>query len=80
MHSVSSLPLSHKESVKRSNRNLLKDLPEEDENEDSAATSASRAIELWRSFKKMTDLALLAEPIFILFAISNFFTSIGFNR
>jgi MFS family permease len=58
---------------------VLRDLPEEDENLDSAATSASRAIELWRSFKKMTDIGLLAEPIFILFAISNFFTSIGFN-
>lgn len=83
MRSVTSLPSAHKESIRRSNKELLKDLPEEDENEDSAATSASRAIELWRlvvlplnyitnlinhysfrSFKKMTDLALLAEPIF----------------
>lgn len=48
MHSVSSLPPSHKESIRRSHKELLKDLPEEDENEDSAATSASRAIEIWR--------------------------------
>lgn len=104
VHSIVSLPSVHKESIKRSNKELLRDLPEEDENLDSAATSASRAIELWRlvaheffaylvqsnkslverpsfrSFKQMTDIGLLAEPIFILFAISNFFTSIGMFR
>lgn len=36
MHSVTSLPSAHKDSIRRSNKELLKDLPEEDENEDSA--------------------------------------------
>jgi hypothetical protein len=47
MHSINSLPSAHKESIRRSHKDLTI-LPEEDENEDSAATSASRAIELWR--------------------------------
>lgn len=64
---------------------------EEDENLDSQATSASRAIEIWRfvwfgifypmfrTVKKMVDLSLFSDPIYLLFAISNFLTSIGFN-
>jgi hypothetical protein len=50
MRSVPSLPTAHKESMhRRSNKEILRELPEEeDENEDSAATSGSRAIELWR--------------------------------
>lgn len=47
MRSISSLPSAHKESIRRSHKDLTI-LQEEDENEDSAATSASRAIELWR--------------------------------
>lgn len=33
----------------------------------------------FRSLNKILDLTLLADPIFMLFAISNFLTSIGFN-
>jgi hypothetical protein len=29
--------------------------------------------------KKMMDLSLFTDPIYVLFAISNFLTSIGFN-
>ncbi|CAD5234437.1 unnamed protein product [Bursaphelenchus xylophilus] len=85
IRSVTSLPLDHKESLLRrkethhSNVDILKELPEEDENEDSSATSASRAIEMWRVLQKMLDLSLFTDPAYVLFAISNFLTSIGFN-
>uniref|UniRef100_A0AC35U2J7 MFS domain-containing protein n=1 Tax=Rhabditophanes sp. KR3021 TaxID=114890 RepID=A0AC35U2J7_9BILA len=32
-----------------------------------------------KAINKYTDLSLLQDPIFILFAVSNFFTSVGFN-
>uniref|UniRef100_A0A914EF84 Major facilitator superfamily (MFS) profile domain-containing protein n=1 Tax=Acrobeloides nanus TaxID=290746 RepID=A0A914EF84_9BILA len=54
-------------------------IAEEDENLDSQATSASRAIEIWRTVTKMMDLSLFTDPIYVLFAVSNFLTSIGFN-
>jgi hypothetical protein len=56
-------------------------LPEEDEDEnlDSQATSASRSIEIWNTITKMIDLTLFLDPIYVLFAVSNFLTSIGFN-
>ncbi|KAI6240393.1 MFS domain-containing protein [Aphelenchoides fujianensis] len=73
LRSVHSLPSAHKEAAHK-----LPDVAEE-ENEDSAATSASRAIAVWRTLKKMLDLSLLADPVYVLFAVSNFFTSIGFN-
>ena len=31
------------------------------------------------TFQQMLDLSLLKDPIFIMFAVSNFLTSIGFN-
>jgi MFS family permease len=73
LRSVSSLH-THKDSVKEKAVDKI-----DEENEDSAATSASRAIEVWRTIKKLMDLSLLADPVYLLFAISNFFTSIGFN-
>ncbi|CAD5229360.1 unnamed protein product [Bursaphelenchus okinawaensis] len=85
IRSVASLPLDHKDSLSRrkethhSNVDILKELPEEDENDDSTATSASRAIEMWRVLKKMLDLSLFTDPVYVLFAASNFLTSIGFN-
>ena len=38
-------------------------------------TSAESAV----AFKQMMDLSLLKDSIFIMFAVSNFLTSIGFN-
>ena len=35
--------------------------------------------EMCYAFKEMTDFSLLKDPIFLMFAISNLFTSIGFN-
>ena len=32
-----------------------------------------------KAFKQMMDFSLLKDAVFIMFAISNFFTSIGFN-
>ncbi|KAI1702908.1 major facilitator superfamily domain-containing protein [Ditylenchus destructor] len=55
------------------------DEDEDEKEEDSSATSASRAIEVWRTIKRLMDLSLLADPIYLLFAVSNFLTSIGFN-
>lgn len=34
---------------------------------------------LWRTISKMTDVTLLWDPIFLLFAVSNLLTSVGFN-
>uniref|UniRef100_A0A1I8APG6 MFS domain-containing protein n=1 Tax=Steinernema glaseri TaxID=37863 RepID=A0A1I8APG6_9BILA len=34
---------------------------------------------LWRTISKMTDISLLWDPIFLLFAVSNLLTSVGFN-
>nr|CAD2190488.1 unnamed protein product [Meloidogyne enterolobii] len=42
-------------------------------------SSSSRAIEIWRTVKRMLDLSLLTNPVYVLFGISNFLTSIGFN-
>lgn len=33
----------------------------------------------FRTIEKMTDVSLLAEPVFLLYAISNLLTSIAFN-
>ncbi|KAI6173251.1 MFS domain-containing protein [Aphelenchoides besseyi] len=79
MRSVHSLPSAHKESTTKSKEVLPELVEVDEENEDSAATSGSRAIAIWHTLKKMMDLSLLTEPIYILFAISNFLTSIGFN-
>uniref|UniRef100_A0A183BN68 MFS domain-containing protein n=1 Tax=Globodera pallida TaxID=36090 RepID=A0A183BN68_GLOPA len=43
------------------------------------STTSGRAIEIWRTVKRMLDLSLLTIPVYLLFGISNFFTSIGFN-
>lgn len=42
-------------------------------------SSSSRAIEIWRTVKRMLDLSLLTNSVYVLFGISNFLTSIGFN-
>ncbi|EFO21566.1 hypothetical protein LOAG_06921 [Loa loa] len=39
----------------------------------------NKAREIWRTVEKMTDISLLANPIFLLYAISNLLTSIAFN-
>ncbi|VDM92411.1 unnamed protein product, partial [Onchocerca ochengi] len=35
--------------------------------------------EIWRTVEKMTDISLLANPVFLIYAISNLLTSIAFN-
>ena len=35
--------------------------------------------EATRAFKEMMDLSLMKDVVFIMFAVSNFLTSIGFN-
>ena len=35
--------------------------------------------EFHEAFREMMDFSLLKNPVFLMFAISNFFTSIGFN-
>lgn len=35
--------------------------------------------EIKEAFKSMTDFSILKDPIFLFFAFSNFFTSIGYN-
>lgn len=77
--SVTSLH-SHTHSIKEKKHANTSSLKEEDEeNLDSQATSASRAIAIWTTITKILDLTLFANPVYLLFAISNFLTSIGFN-
>jgi len=76
--SVSSLH-SHTHSVKDKKVVRTSFREEDEENLDSQATSASRAIAIWTTITKILDLTLFADPVYLLFAISNFLTSIGFN-
>lgn len=43
------------------------------------ASTTSAWAEFMKVFKTMMDLSLLKDPIFLFFAFSNFFTSIGYN-
>jgi hypothetical protein len=69
-------------------------IAEKDKNLEGQATSASRMIEnsrynsiklqidqfkFFRMKEKMFDLSLFADPVYLLFVISFFLTSIGFN-
>uniref|UniRef100_A0A914ZSZ6 Major facilitator superfamily (MFS) profile domain-containing protein n=1 Tax=Parascaris univalens TaxID=6257 RepID=A0A914ZSZ6_PARUN len=47
--------------------------------EEGPQNEANRMREIWRTLVKMTDLTLLLDPIFLLFAISNLLTSVAFN-
>lgn len=47
--------------------------------ETSEEKSCCYSTEARDAFKEMMDLSLLADPIFLIFAVSNFCTSIGFN-
>ncbi|VDK55733.1 unnamed protein product [Anisakis simplex] len=47
--------------------------------EEEQHAEASRVREIWRTISKMTDLTLLYDPVFLLFAISNLLTSVAFN-
>uniref|UniRef100_A0A0N5AST5 MFS domain-containing protein n=1 Tax=Syphacia muris TaxID=451379 RepID=A0A0N5AST5_9BILA len=48
-------------------------------NNDVDTEESNRMREIFRSINKILDLTLLADPVFLLFSISNFLTSIGFN-
>ena len=52
---------------------------EEQEAENSKCCGVKVPAEFRESFREMMDLSLLRNPVFLMFAISNFFTSIGFN-
>ncbi|KAK0403713.1 hypothetical protein QR680_017082 [Steinernema hermaphroditum] len=53
----------------------LKTIEEEVEEEEKRNMLTS----LWRTISKMTDVTLLWDPVFLLFAVSNLLTSVGFN-
>ncbi|KAE9545832.1 hypothetical protein FO519_010953, partial [Halicephalobus sp. NKZ332] len=62
--SVTSLH-SHTHSIKDKQRKLTASLKEEDEdNLDSQATSASKAIAIWTTITKILDLSLFADPVY----------------
>ncbi|KHN71045.1 Monocarboxylate transporter 12 [Toxocara canis] len=46
---------------------------------EQASSEVNRVREIWSTLVKMTDLTLLLDPIFLLFAISNLLTSVAFN-
>ena len=53
------------------------------DDEDGKSTKVCGCIpcspESYHAYKEMMDFSLLTDPIFVLFTISNFCTSIGFN-
>ncbi|XP_064638129.1 monocarboxylate transporter 12-B-like [Lineus longissimus] len=51
--------------------------PTEDDKSKSGCTALLQDFKV--AFRQMTDLSLLKNPLFVMFAISNLFTSIGFN-
>uniref|UniRef100_A0A914Y7S3 Major facilitator superfamily (MFS) profile domain-containing protein n=1 Tax=Panagrolaimus superbus TaxID=310955 RepID=A0A914Y7S3_9BILA len=79
LHSQASVKDKHRNHHSLSKIPSLREEDEEDENLDSQATSASRGIAIWNSILKMIDLTLFLDPVYLLFAVSNFLTSIGFN-
>jgi hypothetical protein len=79
LHSQASLKDKHRQHQSLSKIPSLREEDEDEENLDSQATSASRGIAIWNTILKMIDLTLFLEPVFVLFAVSNFLTSIGFN-
>lgn len=48
-------------------------------NKDKICGCISASGEATRAFKEMMDLSLLKDVVFLMFAVSNFLTSIGFN-
>ena len=48
-------------------------------NQDKICGCIPAGLEASKAFKEMMDFSLLKDGIFIMFAVSNFLTSIGFN-
>lgn len=50
-----------------------------DRKEDSSPSSCCGCLKSSKAFRQMVDMSLIKDSVFLIFAISNFFTSIGFN-
>ncbi|KAK7484226.1 hypothetical protein BaRGS_00024475, partial [Batillaria attramentaria] len=57
----------------------IPDALEDQESETPTCFGFAVPLEFTEAFRQMMSLSLLKNPVFLMFAISNFFTSIGFN-
>ena len=68
--------------ISREEKRILEDaalMVSEDKNQDKICGCIPASGEASKAFKEMMDFSLLKDVIFIMFAVSNFLTSIGFN-
>uniref|UniRef100_A0A0N4ZQ74 MFS domain-containing protein n=1 Tax=Parastrongyloides trichosuri TaxID=131310 RepID=A0A0N4ZQ74_PARTI len=71
----------HSRKNSHGNHEMKKPLNEEDEKQlvSQSTENESESNTLMDTIKALTDFGLLKDPIFMLFAMSNFLTSVGFN-
>ena len=58
---------------------IFQDDNESSEDKKSSVCGIPVPAEFSEAFRQMMDFELLKNPVFLMFAVSNFFTSIGFN-